>query len=70
MEICLPDGVKQELPEGSNVVDLSRKVKKSLKGSPLAANINGELKDITTQLKDGDTVQVITFESEEGKDIF
>jgi len=70
MEICLPDGEKQELPDGSSVVELSRKLKKSLKGSALAAKINGVLKDITTQLKDGDTVQVLTFEDDEGKEIF
>lgn len=70
MEICLPDGEKQELPDGSSVVELSRKLKKSLKGSALAAKINGVLKDITTQLNDADTVQVLTFEDEEGKEIF
>ena len=70
MEICLPDGAKQELPEGSSVVDLSRKLKKSLIGSALAAIVNGEPKDITTQLNDGDTVQVLTFESETGKALF
>jgi len=70
MEICLPDGEKQELPDGSSVVDLSRKIKKSLKGSALAAIINSEPKDITTPLKEGDTVQVLTFEDDEGKEIF
>ena len=70
MQICLPDGEKQELPDGISVVELSRKLKKSLKGSALAAKINGALKDITTQLKDGDTVQVLTFEDDEGKEIF
>ncbi len=70
MEISLLDGTKQDLPEGSSVVELARKLKKQLNGSALAARINDELKDLTTPLKDGDTVQVLTFDNEEGKDIF
>ncbi len=70
MEISLLDGTKQDLPEGSSVVELARKLKKKLNGSALAARINDQLKDLSTPLQDGDTVQVLTFENEEGKDIF
>ncbi|MBU2514378.1 threonine--tRNA ligase [bacterium] len=70
MEISLPDGNKQELPSGSSALDLSRKIKKELNGSALAAIINGEKKDLTTELKTGDEVQILTFEDREGKDIF
>jgi threonyl-tRNA synthetase len=70
MEISLLDGTKQELPEGSSVVELARKLKKKINGSALAARINDELKDLRTPLNNGDTVQVLTFEDEEGKDIF
>jgi len=70
MEISLLDGTKQDLPEGSSVVELARKLKKQINGSALAAKINDELKDLNTLLKDGDVVQVLTFEDEEGKDIF
>ncbi len=70
MEICLLDGTKQDLPVGSSGIDLSRKVKKKLKGSALAARINGELKDLETVLRDGDEVQILTFADDEGKDIF
>lgn len=70
MEISLPDGSRQELPDGSSALDLSRKLKKSLKGSPLVAKINGELKDLTTPLTDGDQVQVLTFEDREGREVF
>jgi len=70
MEISLLDGTKQDLPEGSSVVELARKLKKKLNGSALAARINDQLKDLNTPLQEGDTVQVLTFEDEEGKDIF
>ena len=70
MEITLPDGNHQELPDGSNARDLSRKLKKQLNGAALAARINGRLKDLTTPLTDGDEVQILTFEDREGKNIF
>ena len=70
MEICLPDGSRQELPDGSSAIDLSRKLKKKLNGSALAAKINGEFKDLTTQLKPEDDVQILTFNEREGKEIF
>jgi threonyl-tRNA synthetase len=70
MEVNLPDGSTQELPEESSVVSLARKIKKQLNGNAIAAKINGELKEINTMLKDGDEVQVLTFNDEEGKAIF
>ncbi len=70
MEINLPDGSCQELPDGSSLLDLSRKLKKSLKGAAIAAKVNGELKDLTTGLTTGDQVQILTFDDREGKEIF
>lgn len=70
MEIRLVDGNVEELPEGSSGVELSRKLKKKINGSALAAKVNGRLMDLTTTLNDGDEVQILTFEDQEGKDIF
>jgi len=70
MDIRLTDGNIQELPEESSGVELARKIKKSLNGTALAARINGELKDLTTPLTDGDEVELLTFEDQDGKDIF
>ena len=70
MEVNLPDGSKQELPEESSVIGLARKIKKQLNGNAIAAKINGELKELNTVLNNGDNVQVLTFDDEEGKAIF
>ncbi len=70
MEVNLPEGNRQELPEGSSAQDLARKIKKKLKGSALAAKINGELKDLTTELKTDDNMQILTFTDPKGKNIF
>ncbi len=70
MEVSLSDGVRQELPDGSNGIDLSRKIKKKLNGSALALKINDQLRELETTLTDGDNVQVLTFNDREGKEIF
>jgi threonyl-tRNA synthetase len=70
MEVVLPDGTRQALPEGSNGKALARKLKKQLSGSALAIKLNGEIKDLQTVLQDGDRVQILTFEDEDGKMLF
>lgn len=70
MEIRLDDGSRLELQEGSSANHVARKIKKRLKGSALAAKINGELKDLDTTVTDNDEVQILTFEDREGREIF
>ena len=70
MNIRLPDGSKRELPEGSSVFDLAGKIKRQLNGNALVAEVNGELKELGTTLKDGDEVRIVTFEDREGKEVF
>ena len=70
MEIQLSNGDLYELPENSSGIELARKLKKRITGTALALRINGELKDLKTPLKERDTAEVITFESDEGKAVF
>jgi threonyl-tRNA synthetase len=70
MFIHLKDQSSIELPEGSNGKDLADKL--NLKGphQALAANINGKTLDLTTLLKDEDTVVFWNFEDPEGKEVY
>ncbi len=70
MKINLFDSDVIELESGANGFDLGRKIKKSLNGPAIALKINGSLKDLSTELKHGDTAQVLTFDDQEGKDVF
>ena len=70
MQIALIDGSSVELDAGASGIDLARKQKKSLNGQAIALKINDEFKDLSTTLTEGDTVQILTFNDEEGKDIF
>lgn len=71
MQINSIDGSVFELEAGSNGFDFARQIKKSLNGQQaLAIKVNNILKDLNTELKDKDTVQVLTFDDPEGKEIF
>ena len=70
MQVCLPDQTQVELEESSTGVELARKIKKTLSGTALALEINGVIKDLTTQIQDGDAARIITFDDLEGKEIF
>ncbi len=70
MFIQLPDQTKIELPEGSTAKDLAEKLNQRNPHQALAANINGTVVDLTTPLKEGDSVYLISFEDSIGKEIF
>lgn len=59
-----------ELPEGSSGKDLAEKLNQRGPDQSLAAKVNGRMVDLTTPLKDGDTVELISFDSLEGKEIY
>jgi threonyl-tRNA synthetase len=70
MKIHLPDGNVRELPDGSSAYDLARDISPRLAQSALAAKVNNKAVDLYCPLSNGDTVEILTFDSEEGKSIF
>ena len=59
-----------ELDSGSSAKDLAEKMNQREPHQALAASINGELRDLSTPLKEGDDVHLIDFNSPEGKEVF
>ncbi|HON10540.1 MAG TPA: threonine--tRNA ligase [Chitinispirillaceae bacterium] len=70
MIIKLPDNNQKELPEGASALDLARAISPRLAGAAVAARINGALADLSRKLNDQDQVEIITFDSPEGKSVF
>ncbi len=70
MNVLLPDGTAIALDEGANAENLARSIGPGLAKAALAAKVNGELVDLAAPLHENDTVEIITFDSEEGKSIF
>lgn len=70
INVTLKDGSKMELENGSRVIDAAMKISEGLARASVAGEVNGTTVELTTTLTDGDTLNILTFNSDEGKKIF
>ena len=68
MNIILADGSTRAF-EGENVLELAKGISQKLGKSALAAEVNGQVVSLDTRLCDGDTVRILTFADQEGKNV-
>ncbi len=68
--ITLPDKSKREVEKGTTLYDFTGQIGKGLQKAALAAEIDGIAFDLTTPVNADCEVNIITFDSEKGKDIF
>jgi threonyl-tRNA synthetase len=59
-----------ELEENSSGITLCEKLNLREPNQSLAIKINGEIKDLSTPLKEGDDISLLHFEDKEGKEVF
>ncbi len=64
--VKLPDGSTRELTTGATAGDLARSIARGLAKKAVIAEVNGEQRDLSHVLDDGDTVAIITADSPEG----
>jgi threonyl-tRNA synthetase len=69
IEVRLPDGSQRSLPEGSSALDLASAIGKRLAKDALAAQVNGQLTDLTAPLPNGANVAIVTPASELGREV-
>ena len=67
MKIKLKDNSEIELQENSSILDLAKAISEGLARNAMAGEVNGEVKDLRYILKEGDSVNILTFDSENGK---
>jgi len=70
MNVFLPDGTQKTLEEQATPFDLAMSISGGLARAAVGASVNGKAVDLVTPLSDGDNVRILTFNDEEGKDIF
>lgn len=70
MKIKLKDSKEIELQEGSTALDLAAHLKQTAPELALAVMINGKTKDLSTPLCEGDSVALLNFTDQEGKEVF
>src|SRR5262245_43112562 len=66
IDITLPDGSQRKLPVGATAADLAASIGSRLAKAAVIAEVNGVERDLSTELHDGDTVEIVTPESARG----
>lgn len=70
MKITLKDGSVKEYENGMAVIDIARDLSEGLARVATVAKVNGELADLRTVVNEDSELEILTFDSEEGKGAF
>jgi threonyl-tRNA synthetase len=70
MNIILPDGKPFSVADGATAYDVAGAISPRLAKAAVAAKVNGRLCDISTKLRDNDTLTILTFDDPDGKAVF
>jgi threonyl-tRNA synthetase len=70
MNIVLPDSSTKTLPDNSTGIDIARSIGPRLAKEALAIKVNGAVRDLSLPVPDGAKVEILTFDSSEGKTVF
>jgi len=70
ISIALPDGKQIKAPKGISALDVILLISKRLARDSLAAKVDGKPLDLSHKLESDCSLQALTFDSQEGKEIF
>jgi threonyl-tRNA synthetase len=70
IKITLPDGSVREYEAGITAYDVAASISQGLAKAVLAAEVNGEVWDLTRPISQDSTVKLLKFEDEGGKKTF
>ena len=70
MNITFPDGAVRQYEQGSTALDIAKKISEGLARKILAAEVNGEVWDLSRPLKNDSTIKFLTWDDEKGKSTF
>jgi threonyl-tRNA synthetase len=70
LRVELPDGSVKEVSEGSTVLDVAKGIGEGLARQSVAGRLNGQLVDLSAELRQDSHLELITLNSREGLDIY
>ncbi|NSW58670.1 MAG: threonine--tRNA ligase [Armatimonadetes bacterium] len=70
INVTLPDGSVIECERGTTVLQVAEKIGSRLAKAAVAGKIDGKLVDLSTPVEQDAAIQIVTFDSEEGRDVF
>lgn len=68
IKITLKDGSVREVENGSSVLDVAKSISEGLARNAQCGIVNGKVADLRTTLNEDVTLEICTFDSQEGKD--
>lgn len=70
MRISFPDGAVREYENGSSALDIAKSISEGLARKVLAAQVNGQVWDLSRPIADDATLKLLTWDDAEGKNTF
>lgn len=70
LNVVLPDGSKKEYDGPKSAGEVAKDLSNSLAKKALAAKVNGQKRDLSTVLDGEVSLEILTFDDEDGKDVF
>ncbi len=70
MKITLKDGTVKEYEGAKTVLDIAKDISEGLFRAATSAKVNGEVKDLRTEISSDCELEILTFDSEDGKGAF
>ncbi len=69
LKVRVPDGSHRELPAASTAADLAAQIGPRLARDAVAAQVDGELVDLSSTLRDGSAVSIVTPDTDPGREV-
>ena len=70
IKITLPDKSRKEFTKGITGLEIAQSIGSRLAKDALAVKVNGEAKDLTAKIEKDAEIEILTFDSPEGKNVF
>ncbi len=70
MKIILKDGTQKEYAQSMSILDIAKDISEGLARVATAGKVNGDVADLRTVIREDCELEILTFDSEEGKGAF
>lgn len=70
ISLTLPDGSIRQYPKGTTGNDVAKSIGNKLFEAALGIKLNGKLRDLNLPIEEDATIEIITFDSDEGRDLY
>jgi threonyl-tRNA synthetase len=70
VKIKFPDGSEKAFPKGSTGLEIAKAISPRLAKEALAVKLNGQIKDLAFPIEQDAPLEILTFDSRDGKDVF